>query len=53
MVEISPIRTTTKPAPARRRTSRIGILKPVGAPSFVGSAENEYWVFATQIGRLP
>ena len=33
MVAISPISTTTKPAPARSRTSRIGRTWPVGAPS--------------------
>ena len=33
--------------------SRSGIVKPLGAPSAVGSAEKEYCVLATQIGRAP
>jgi hypothetical protein len=27
-------------------------LKPVGAPSSAGLSENEYWVFAMQMGIL-
>ena len=33
MVIISPQITTMNPAPAARRTSRMGKLKPVGAPA--------------------
>ena len=50
IVRTSPISTTTKPAPARRRTSRIFGTCPVGAPMSEGSSENEYWVLATQTG---
>ena len=31
----------------------IVMVKPLGRPSNVGSSENEYWVLAIQIGRLP
>ena len=27
--------------------------KSAGLPSFLGSSDNEYWVFAIHIGRLP
>ena len=53
MVRMSPISTTTKPAPARRRTSRILGTWPLGAPMREGSSENEYWVLATHTGRRP
>src|ERR1700690_1279672 len=53
IVRMSPMRTTTNPAPARRRTSRILGMWPLGAPMREGSSENEYWVLATQIGRGP
>ena len=53
IVMISPQITTTNPAPADRRTSRIGTECPVGAPRRLGSVENEYWVLAMQIGRSP
>ena len=46
MVIISPQITTMNPAPAARRTSRMGKLKPVGAPRRAGSVVNEYCVFA-------
>ena len=42
-----------KPAPALHRTSPIGSVKPVGAPFRSASWENEYWVFAMQMGRAP
>lgn len=32
-------------------TSRIGKMKPDGAPFKSGLSENEYWVFDMQIGR--
>ena len=50
MVMISPARATTNPAPAEGYTSRIVIRKPVGRPSLDGSSENEYYVFAIQMG---
>jgi len=40
------------PAPMLALTSLIGRTKPVGAPFMEGTCENEYWVFAMQIGRL-
>ena len=40
-----------KPAPTLARTSRIGRVKPVGAPFNDGSCENDKWVLAMQIGR--
>ena len=53
MVIISPQTATTKPAPADNRTSRIGTICPVGAPSAAGSVEKLYCVFAMQTGRWP
>ena len=50
IVMISPVLTTTNPAPADGVTSRTVIRKPFGRPSFSGSSLNEYWVFAMQIG---
>jgi hypothetical protein len=35
-----------------RRTSRTVSVKPFGLPSFCGSSDREYCVFATQIGSL-
>ena len=40
------------PAPMLALTSLIGRTKPVGAPFMDGTWENEYWVFAMQMGRL-
>jgi hypothetical protein len=53
MVIMSPPTTTTKPAPADKRTSRTWSSCPVGAPSEVGSVEKEYCVFATHTGSAP
>lgn len=49
--EISPQIGTIKPAPAETKMSLTTILKPTGAPLTVGSAVNEFDVFAIQIGR--
>ena len=40
-------------APAEILQFLIVMVKPLGRPSNVGSSENEYWVLAIQIGRLP
>lgn len=40
------------PAPILALTSLIGKTNPVGAPFMDGTCENEYWVFAMQMGRL-
>ena len=50
MVMMSPQIITTNSAPAARRTSRTFTTCPEGAPRSCGSVENEYCVFATQIG---
>ena len=47
---ISPQTKTTNSAPADNRTSRIFREWPDGAPRSDASVENEYCVFATQIG---
>ena len=47
------IMATMKPAPAETLRLRTATRKPLGAPSFAGSSEKEYCVFAIQIGRLP
>ena len=39
------------PAPALTYTSLTVTVKPVGAPSLVGSSLSEYWVFDMQMGR--
>ena len=52
MVIMSPQTTTTKPAPAERRTSRTCSSWPDGAPSDLGSVENEYCVLATHTGSF-
>ena len=52
MVIMSPHTTTTKPAPADKRTSRTWSSWPVGAPRKVGSVENEYCVFAMHTGNV-
>jgi len=41
------------PAPTLARMSRIGRIKPVGAPFCSGSWDNDKWVLAMQIGRFP
>lgn len=53
IVIISPQIATTNPAPAANRTSRMGTICPVGAPSAAGSVEKLYWVFAMQTGKWP
>ena len=53
IVCISPTSATRNPAPALGLSSLIGIIKPEGAPLALGSAENEYWVLAMQIGSRP
>ena len=53
MVMISPQMATMKPAPAERRTSRTGMVWPVGAPRWLGSVVNEYCVLAIHTGSLP
>ena len=53
MVMMSPVRATMKPAPAEILRLRTVTVKPVGAPSLVGSSVKEYWVLATQMGSLP
>lgn len=50
--EMSPQITTTNPAPAEMKMSFTTTLKPVGAPLTVGSAVNEFDVFAMQTGSL-
>ena len=50
IVMMSPVSTTTKPAPAETFTFLTVTVKPSGAPSFCGSSEKLYWVLATQIG---
>jgi hypothetical protein len=46
MVLMSPTSATRKPAPADILASRMGRVKPVGAPRSFGSAEKEYCVLA-------
>ena len=53
MVMMLPQMTTTKPAPAARRTSRTSMVKPVGAPVSLALSLKLYWVLAMQTGRLP
>ena len=53
IVIISPVRTTIKPAPAETLRFLTVTLKLSGAPSFVGSSEKLYCVFATQMGKSP
>ena len=53
MVMMLPQMTTTKPAPAARRTSRTSIVKPVGAPVSLALSLKLYWVLAMQTGRSP
>ena len=53
MVMMSPQTKTTNSAPAASRTSRMLSAWPLGAPRRNGSVENEYGVFAMQIGKWP
>ncbi len=53
MVMMSPVRATTKPAPAESFSWRTVTVKPSGAPRSLGLSEKEYWVLATHTGRLP
>ena len=53
IVMSAPQMTTTKPAPADRRTSRTLSGKSSGAPSRPASSLNEYCVLAMQTGNLP
>ena len=53
MVMMSPASATTNPAPADGRMSRTCSVKPLGAPSLVGSSEKEYYVFAMHTGVSP
>ena len=52
MVIISPVSTTTNPAPALTFTFFTVTVKFSGAPSFVGSSEKLYCVFAMQTGNF-
>ena len=52
MVMMSPVSTTRKPAPAETLTFLTVTVKPSGAPSFKGSSEKLYCVFAMQTGSL-
>ena len=52
MVMMSPASATMKPAPLERVTSLTRRRKPSGAPSFLGSSDSDYCVFAMQMGRL-
>ena len=49
IVKMEPVSGMTKLAPAERRTSRIWIVNPVGAPRTFGSSERDCGVLATQI----
>ena len=53
IVMMSPVSTTTKPAPAETRASRTVISNPSGRARFLGSSLSDYWVLAMQIGRSP
>ena len=52
IVIILPVLITAKPAPFEIVSSLTVIAKSLGAPSFVGSSESDYCVFATHMGRL-
>ena len=52
IVIISPVNATKNPAPIDGFNSRIVIVNPSGRPNNVGSSDNEYCVFAIQIGSL-
>lgn len=51
IVLIVPTNGYIKPAPILALISWIGSINPVGAPFWDGMCENEYCVFAIQIGR--
>lgn len=53
LILTAPNKGYTKPAPALSLTSWIRILKFVGTPFKVGSAERDKGVFAIQTGNLP
>ena len=53
MVMMSPVWTTTKPAPADTLTLDTEMVKPSGRPSRVWSSVREYWVLAMHTGRPP
>ena len=44
MVRMSPVRATSKPAPAETLMFRTVTVKFSGAPRSLGSSEKEYWV---------
>ena len=48
---MSPVSATRKPAPAASSKSRTETVKPFGLPSFAGSSEIEFCVFAMQTIR--
>lgn len=51
IVLMVPTRGYMKPAPMLALTSLMGITNPLGAPFSEAMCENEYWVFAMQIGK--
>ncbi len=51
IVRMSPAYATTKPAPAASFASRMVTVKSRGRPSFCGSSESEFCVFAMHTGR--
>ena len=53
IVIMSPVSATMKPAPAETLRLRTVIVNPSGAPRLAASSENDYCVFAMQIGRSP
>ena len=53
IVIIFPVRITTKPAPLLNSISWTWILNFSLHSRFLGSSENEYCVFAIQIGKFP
>ena len=53
MAMISPVKATTKPAPALKRTWRTVMVKSSGRPVFLGSSERDYCVLAMQTGKFP
>ena len=52
IVIISPVKTTTKPAPFDKVILFTVIAKSLGAPKSEGLSDKEYCVLATHIGRL-
>ena len=53
IVMMLPQTTTTKPAPALKRTSRTFSVWPSGAPVSLALSLKEYCVLAMQTGSLP